>query len=232
MEKVLVLEDEPRVRDFIRKALEQAGMSVHTAANLGQLETYLAQDSFDVFVLDRLIHTTDIIHAIPELKRSSPQSRIIVLSALHSLGQKVEGFELGADDYLGKPFHVDELVARVRSLARRNSMIESGSTKLIQVKDLTIDLQSHRVIRDGKVLELTFKEFRMLVALASEPTKLFSRMELLQMVWGLNFDPESNVVDVLIGRLRRKLNTPGLEPLIQPKRGIGYCLIEEHESTQ
>lgn len=230
--KVLLVEDEPRVQRFIKMGLEQAGMSVDCVAEVDEIEVALKCHRFDVLVLDRLIKSEDTLNLLPRLRRLYPDQKIMILSALSEVEQRVAGLNYGADDYLGKPFHVEELVARLRNLARQ-SQHESvkGSSHILEFRDLKVDLNSQRVIRAGQTIELSAKEFRLLATLMGHPSRVFSRAELLQKVWSMSFDPESNLIDVAVGRLKRKLNMEGLEPLVYSKRGVGYSLIVDEVTS-
>ncbi len=229
--KVCVAEDEQRVRVFIKKGLEQQGMSVDAFESLDEVQAALATQAYDVLVLDRLLKTEDSVFTIPMLRKKFPRQRILVLSALSDVAQRIQGLEFGADDYLGKPFHMEELITRVKTLARRHDE-QSKAGNLIEILDIQIDLTTQKVNRAGKSVDLTPKELKLLIVLASAPHKLFTRPELLSRAWDMNFDPESNVVDVSIGRLRRKINLEGLKPVIHSRRGLGYSFLEsENEES-
>ncbi|MFH1262724.1 MAG: response regulator transcription factor [Pseudomonadota bacterium] len=225
---VFVVEDEPKVQKFVRKALEAAGMQVESTDNLDELEPFLIRVPFDVIVLDRLLGRRDSLPMVPEIKRICPEAKVLFLSALGDLDQRVSGLEIGADDYLAKPFHVTELVARVRALARRPSA-EEGGENLLRFGDLEIRMDTQEVRRGGRAVPLTAKEFKLLTLLARKPRKVFSREELLDRVWGVNADPGSNVVEVTVTRLRSKLDEGGSKPLIHTKRGSGYWFGERND---
>jgi DNA-binding response OmpR family regulator len=223
--KVCVAEDEQRVRLFIKKGLEQHGMSVDAFESLDEVQMALATQKYDVLILDRLLKTEDSVFSIPMLRKKFPHQRILVLSALSDVVQRVQGLEYGADDYLGKPFHMEELISRIKSLSRRNEGAPKSSNT-IEVLDIQIDLTTQKVNRAGQAIDLTPKELKLLIVLASAPHKLFTRPDLLSRAWDMNFDPESNVVDVSVGRLRRKINLEGLKPVIHSRRGLGYSFLE------
>lgn len=226
MSRVLVVEDEPKVREFISQALTQAGMTVDALPDLADLKTALSTRSYDLLVLDRLLQGRDSLHSVLELRQHAPSLKVLVLSALSEVDEKVRGLSEGADDYLGKPFHVNELIARVRALLRRSEGAESNrkATEL-QFEGLRIDLEKQKVFREGKAVELTGKEFRLLCLLAKSPGQVFSKAMLLDQVWDMNHFPESNVVEVTIANLRAKLDRGG-KALIQSRRGVGYWLGE------
>lgn len=222
--KVIVVEDESKVRKFIKEALVGSGMVVDGLSSFEDLMAAIQVSSYDVVILDRLLMGHDCVDSISAIRRHSPDMKILVLSALSEVDDKVKGFAEGADDYLGKPFHISELIARVRSLMRR-SEIGRGKNRdaVIEYKDLKVDLDSQRVYRGGKRLDLTGKEFRTLCLLARKPGQVFSKFKILDEVWDMNHFPESNVVEVTIANLRNKIDKD-LKPLIHSRRGVGYWL--------
>lgn len=217
MPQILLVEDEPKVQKFICQNLERLEMKVVALDRLDALEDHLRKSSFDLVILDRLLGDKDSLSYIPIVKRSKPGIKILVLSALGDVEDRVTGLELGADDYLPKPFHVSELLARVNTLLRRDAQ-----PQVLRYKDLEIRLEAMEVIRGSTVISLTAKEFRLLSLLTKNPGKVFSRSELLSQVWGMNFDPGTNVVEVTMNRLRSKVDNGFDSPLIHSKRGSGY----------
>lgn len=224
--KILLAEDQPKVQSFIKQALEEAGMVVDAVSTLTDLLTSLKTSSYEAIVLDRMLRGSDSLEVIAEIKRSHPQLKILVLSAISEVEEKVRGLTEGADDYLGKPFHVSELIARLRSLTRRGKSQNHAKATHLTYEDLHINLESQRVTRAGKRIDLTGKEFRMLCLFTKYPGKIFSRMDLLDQVWDMNHFPESNVVEVTIATLRSKIDKE-FKPLIHSRRGVGYWLGEE-----
>src|SRR3989338_1893528 len=190
--KILVVEDEKKVRDFIRQALEQAGMVVDTAGHRADLLSLLCTSSYNVIVLDRLLEGWDSLEILDEIRTRQPQSKTLLLSALSDVEEKVKGLSLGADDYLGKPFHVSELIARIHVLNRRGTekRCTSKATQLIY-QDLKIDLEKQKIFRGERKISLTKKEFQILVLLARNPVMVFSKSKILDQVWDLNHFPES-----------------------------------------
>jgi two-component system copper resistance phosphate regulon response regulator CusR len=224
--KILIAEDEPKVRDFVRRAAEEAGLVADDVATVDDLLAAVSTNSYQVLILDRLLKGRDSLDALPELRRIAPQTKILVLSALSEVEDKVKGLTEGADDYLGKPFHVAELIARLRSLARRTDTdVRAGKDTILAFDDVKIDLETQRVLRSGRRIDLSAKEFRLLCTLARHPGKVFSKMDLLDQVWDMNHFPESNVVEVTIAGLRAKIDK-GFKPLIHNRRGVGYWLGE------
>ncbi|MDO8462175.1 MAG: response regulator transcription factor [Deltaproteobacteria bacterium] len=224
--RILVVEDETKVRNFIHKALSAEGMVVDAVVNrtelIGSLKTY----SYEAIVLDRMVSGRDLLDSLSEIRHAAPKSKILVLSALSEVEDKVKGLTEGADDYLGKPFHIAELVARVRTLTRRGGERQNGAKDTLLIyEDLKIDLETQRVIRQDKKIDLTAKEYRLLCLMVRHPGKIFSRMELLDQAWDMNHSPESNVVEVTIASLRSKVDK-AFKPLIQNRRGAGYWIGE------
>ncbi|MDB5039039.1 MAG: response regulator [Bacteriovoracaceae bacterium] len=226
---ILVVEDEPKVQRFIRQALEQSGMTVETLESLDDLDSHLERTKFDVLILDRLVGKRDSLSLLSRIKKIHLSLKVLVLSALGEVEDRVSGLELGADDYLPKPFHVSELIARVRNISRRNTESEKSDT-LLQYLDLEIRFDTQEVKRSGKVLSLTAKEFKLLTLMARWPKKIFSRSDLLDRVWGLNLDPGTNVVEVTLNRLRTKVDEGNAISLIHTRRGSGYWFGENKEN--
>ncbi len=218
---VLVVDDERRVLKFVSTALSRAAMQVECASSIDEMQRFLERMSFDVLILDRMLGRDDSLRAVSSIKKSYPKMKILFLSALREVEQKALGLERGADDYLDKPFHVPELVARVRSLTRRDNASQ-GPDQRLHLHDLEIDLGTQAVSRTGKPISLTAKEFKLLLLFVRHPHKIFSREDLLDRVWGLNADPGSNVVEVAMNRLRVKIDGDAPTPLIHTKRGSGY----------
>jgi DNA-binding response OmpR family regulator len=224
--KILVVEDEQKVRDFATEALNQAGMVVDSVGSEEEMLSALQTFQYDAIVLDRLLGNIDSITSIPHIRRLAPRTRILVLSALAEVDERVRGLLEGADDYLGKPFHVSEFVARIRSLCRRadGTSAKTRST-VIEYLDLHIDLETQRVMRGDRRIDLTAKEFKTLCALARSPGRILSKTMILDEVWDMNHIPESNVVEVTIASLRAKVDR-NANPLIKSRRGVGYWLGE------
>ncbi len=224
--RILVVEDEKKVQRFIKQALEQAGMVVDTVGTVTDMLAALQSVAYDAIVLDRLLGSADSLDSLDEIRKSSPHSKVIVLSALAEVEDKVKGLSQGADDYMGKPFHVAELVARIRTLTRREAAVEHAvKDNLVAFEDLKIDLEKQRVFRGEKRIDLTGKEFRILCLLARHPGQIFSKAAILDQAWDLNHYPESNIVEVTIANLRAKIDK-GYKPLIKSRRGLGYWLGE------
>ncbi|MBI5298761.1 MAG: response regulator transcription factor [Deltaproteobacteria bacterium] len=221
--KILVAEDEKKVRKFIRQALEEAGMVVDSVTTHSELLAALKANTYDALILDRLLQGHDTINSIQSIRKESPTMKILFLSALSDVEEKVKGLTEGADDYLGKPFHVSELLARLRTITRRPT--SSIKDTMLVYEDLKIDLGTQKVFRKENRIDLTSKEFRILCLFARHPGQIFSKTSILDQAWDLNHFPESNIVEVTIANLRAKIDK-GFKPLIQSRRGVGYWLGE------
>ncbi len=223
--QVFVVEDEPKVERFVRAALEREGMHVESSSDIHDILELLGKLSYDVLVMDRILGHDDSIQILPKVRKQFPKLKILILSALGDSSQKANAINHGADDYLSKPFHVPELVARVRALARREEN-SSQETNPLNIEGLEIILDRQEVRCNDKLIDLTSKEFKLLVYLLKNPNRVHSRDELLEKIWGVN-DPGSNIVEVTVRRLRDKLGEAG-RTMIQTKRGSGYWIGTKH----
>ncbi len=221
--RILVVEDEKKVANFIKHALEEERFIVETANDGITALNVVLNNHFDAIVLDVMLPGKDGLTLLREIRDSGNSTPIILLTARASVEDKVAGLDLGADDYLPKPFSYDELAARIRSILRRSS--PEKSTKL-RAGDLVLDTVSHLAIRQGREIELTTKEYALLEYMMRNKNRILSRSTITQHVWKHNFDPESNIIDVYIKRLRSKIEKDGEKPLVQSIRGVGYRLRE------
>jgi two-component system, OmpR family, response regulator len=215
--RILVIEDEPRILGFLQVGLEAEGFTVDGAADGVEGYALARGESYELVILDLRLPRLDGLRVLEELRRCRPDLPVLVLSARNDLPTKLQSFRLGANDYLSKPFSFDELVARVRVHLRRNE--EDAST--IRCAGIELDLARRRVAVDGVTTDLSDREFRLLYHLVSHAGEIVSRERLLSEVWGYSFDPGSNVVDVCVRRLRKKLG-PGSP--IETVRHAGYRL--------
>lgn len=219
--KVLIVDDDPGIVDFISLGLRYEGCEVLCAYTGQQALDIFQRNQLDLVILDWMlpdIEGTDICRKL----RSHSDVFIIMLTAKDEVANRVEGLRLGADDYLIKPFHFDELLARMEALFRRRG--EDSGTALLTYSSLSINQNNHEVHRLGKQIILTPKEFNLLLLLAKNPRKVFSKDTILDKVWGYDYAGDANIVEVYIGYLRKKLGDP---PLIRTLRGIGYVLEKE-----
>ena len=222
MMNVLVVEDDTEVGDYLHTELSRIGYTVTVGTTLAQAKDLLVAGAFDVVVLDRMLPDGDGLSFIEEIRSDGIPIPVLVLSALGEVNHRVEGLQAGGDDYLVKPFDITELTARVEVLIRR-SQTQIATTE-VHLGDLTIDLLSHRVTREGREIRLQPREFKLLEFLARHPGQVVTRRMLLEAVWGLKFDPQTNVVDVHVSRLRNKLDADFSRPLLHTVRGEGYRL--------
>lgn len=224
--KVLLIDDEVSINGFINKGLEENGFTV-TQAFDGEMGLRLARGGdFDVIVLDLIMPGMNGLEVCRQLRETHQiQTPILMLTALNTTDDVVEGLNVGADDYLGKPFKFQELLARVRALGRRRSAL-AAPANLLQVADLIMDLDQKTVTRAGQELQLTLKEFLLLECLLRNKNRVLSRLDLLEKVWGIQFDTGTNVVDVYTNYLRNKVDKPFEHKLIQTVVGMGYVIRE------
>jgi two-component system copper resistance phosphate regulon response regulator CusR len=219
--KVLLVEDERKTVAYLRKGLVEAGFAVDVAYR-GDDGLHLARTvDYDLIVLDVMLPGGDGWSVIAELRESGRQTPLLFLTAMDSVCDRVRGLELGADDYLVKPFAFSEFLARVRSVLRRGS---ARQKEILRVADLEIDTHRFTASRTGRKLDLTPKEFCLLALLARRVGDVLSRTLIAEQVWDINFDSDSNVVDVHIRRLRAKIDDPFPVKLVHTVRGVGYVL--------
>ncbi|ABI78694.1 DNA-binding heavy metal response regulator [Hyphomonas neptunium ATCC 15444] len=218
--KILIVEDEPKTIAYLQRGLTEQGYAVDTAAN-GEDGLHLAlTGEYDAIVMDVMMPGLDGVLVLQSL-RISKDTPVIFLTARDKVDDRLRGLGAGADDYLVKPFSFLELVARIQAITRRGRTRE---TTLIQVADLHIDLVSRRAIRGARRLNLTAREFSLLAALARRRSQIVSKTAIAELVWDINFDTNTNVVEVAIKRLRSKLEEPGEIRLLHTVRGMGYVL--------
>lgn len=229
MTLLLLIEDDTRVSDFLARGLKAEGYGVTVARTGPEGLEHGRTGAFEVIVLDLMLPRMHGHEVCRELRLAGLTTPVLMLTALGSVEDKVDGLRLGADDYMTKPFAFDELLARIEALARRNRGFAGRPTRL-QAGGLTFDRDSLEVHRDGRRIELTAKELAILELLMSAPGKVFSRARILANVWGSDADPLTNVVDVYIARLRRKIDRDGAPALIATVRGYGYKLAAGQET--
>jgi two-component system, OmpR family, response regulator len=220
--RILIVEDDQKITSFLIRGLRQAGFAVDHASNgVDGLELAL-EEPYDVAVVDIMLPKLDGLALIDRLRHDKVMTPVIILSAKRSVDDRVKGLHSGSDDYLTKPFALSELVARIHALLRRASGA-ADSTRLT-VGDLVVDLLTRDVTRSGKRLELQSREFSLLEYLMRNAGRPVSKTMILQHVWNFDFDPQTNVVEVLVSRLRSKVDTEFSEKMVHTVRGVGYVL--------
>ena len=222
--RLLLVEDHDDAREMYCEMLGRAGYAVVSAVDGEEALAHATKERFDLIILDVALPKRDGWSLISELRNANIHTPVLFLTARDSVPDRVKGFDLGADDYLIKPFHFSELLARVRSLLRRSP---ERREEIITVGDLEIDPRRHKVTRAGTVLSLTPKEFSLLLYLASSAGDIVSRTEIVEQVWDINFDTGTNVVDVMMRRLRAKVDDPFGTKMLHTIRGVGYVLRVE-----
>jgi DNA-binding response OmpR family regulator len=216
--RILIAEDEPRLASFLEKGLRSNGFVTSVAEDGMKASTMARDDEFDLLVLDLGLPGKDGTEVLRELRASGQRMPVIILTARDDVSDKVGGLEGGADDYVTKPFRFEELLARVRARLRDERTVERT---VLRAGSVVLDLRTRRAATDGRTVDLTAREFTMLEVLIRHAGQVLSREQLLSHVWGYDYDPGSNVVDVYIGYLRRKLGSNSIETV----RGMGYRLI-------
>lgn len=221
--RVLVVEDEPKTAAFIRKALQAEGHAVDVLHDGAEALVAVANTPFDVVVLDIMLPGRDGLSVVRQMRERHIALPVLLLSARGEVSERVEGLNAGADDYLPKPFALEELAARVRALGRRNA---ETKTLVLRVADLTLDSATRKVTRGGVPIDLAPREYLLLEFLMRRSGQICSRMAVVEKVWDYDFDPGSNLVDVYIMRLREKLDAGFERKLLHTVRGVGYVLKE------
>ena len=221
--KVLIVEDEPKTAAFLKKGFAEEGYVTDTAENGVDGIQLATTGNYDLVVLDVMMPKCDGWTVLEEIRKRNQNQSVIMLTALDSVAHRVRGLDLGADDYLIKPFSFSELNARVRTVMRRG---QSRVSEVLQHADLKLDLLRHKVSRSGQDLDLAPQEYRLLEFLLRHAGEVLTRTRIAEQVWDINFDGDSNVVDAAVRRLRRKVDDPYDLKLIHTIRGVGYVLEE------
>jgi len=221
--RVLLVEDEVEIQGFLQRSLTEAGYQVEAAADAKNAERMSLESVHDILIVDLGLPDEDGFSLILRLRELGLRAPVLILSARRSVDDRVRGLEQGGDDYLTKPFALAELLARVRNLVKRNAPSATEATRL-RVLDLELDLLRREASRNGEILSLTPQEFVLLEYLCRNAGRVVTRSMILDAVWGMRIQPDTNVVDVHIYRLRGKVDTNGHQPLIRTLRGVGYVL--------
>ena len=218
--RILIVEDDKKIASFIVRGLRQAGFTVDHACNGEDGLHSLMAGSYDSAVIDIMLPLLDGLSLIEELRRRKINTPVIILSAKHSVDDRVRGLRAGGDDYLTKPFSFSELLARLQALIRRAT--GTSETTRLSVGDISVNLLTREVVRDGRTIDLQYREFALLEYLLRNAGRVVSKTMILEHIWGYTFDPQTNVVDVLVCRLRNKIERDFEQKLIHTMRGIGY----------
>lgn len=222
--ELLLVEDNRRISDFMLKGLEESGFSVVLAENGLDARELISQRKWDLIILDIMLPEIDGIELLQYARYKKINTPILVVSALGEPDDKVKALDYGADDYLVKPFYFKELVARINALTRRYKFNNEVQTNVLVCDDLTLDIDSHIVMRGLAEVKLTLQEFKLLQLLMENKNKVLSRSQILDTVWGINYDSSTNVVDVYISYLRNKVDAEFDNKLIQTVKGRGYLI--------
>lgn len=224
--KILLVEDEPKVASFVKVGLEENGISCDIAADGLMGKRMFDASAYDLLILDINLPYKNGIELCREIRSYNQKIPVIMLTALGTTEDKLQGFDSGSDDYLVKPFEFRELLARIRSLLKRISIAETGGN-LLSFSDLRVNLNTYEVTRCGREIDLTQKEFALLVYLLKNKEKVVSRREIAENVWDINFDTGTNIIDVYVNFLRKKIDRDFPRKLIHTQTGVGYILKED-----
>jgi DNA-binding response OmpR family regulator len=222
--RVLLVEDDTRIAHFVAKGLREQSYAVDVAVTGEEALYQVAINTYDLVILDVMIPAPDGFAVCKELRRTGHRMPVLMLTARDAVEDRIEGLDRGADDYLTKPFEFRELLARLRALLRRPSALQPAS---LSVADLVVDTAGQAVSRDGKFISLTAKEYALVEFLARNAGRVVGRAEIAEHVWDEEFDPFSNLIEVYVNRVRRKIDTKGAKPLLHTRRGAGYVLSSE-----
>ena len=217
--RVLLIEDDKKIANALSKGLKEESYAVDIAADGITGEEFAKTNEYDIIILDIMLPNQDGWVTCANLRKAKVLTPILMLTALNDVSDKIKGLDQGADDYLAKPFHFGELLARLRALIRRQSQSRTASIELFDVK---LDLNTHTASRNGKVIQLSTKEFALLELFVMNPNKILSRDFISEHLWDMNFDPRSNVIESFIKFLRQKIDKEFDKPLIHTVRGAGY----------
>ena len=222
--RILVVEDEKDLNNIITKHLKKNNFSVDSVFNGEEALEYLDYGTYDLIILDIMLPKVNGYEVIKKLRENKNETAVLMLTARDSIEDKIKGLDLGADDYLIKPFDFGELLARIRALVRRKY---GNTSNTMEIDDLCIDIAKKTVVRDGKNIELTGKEYEVLEYLIQNKGHVLSRDKIRDSVWDYGYEGESNIIDVLIKNIRKKIDIGNSKPLIHTKRGLGYVLKED-----
>ncbi len=220
--KIFVLEDDPQISQHLSTVLKSQGWSVQNFSKIADLDLSLdTQKDIDLIILDRLLPDGDSVHSLKQIKTKTPHSKIIILSSLDFPKEKAKWLSEGADEYMGKPFFSDELIARINLIrSRMNTAVQTRT----QLNDLIIDRLDHQIFCQSRKIDLTAKEYGVFVLLADKPGRIYNKFQILEHVWGYDSNLETNVVESTVNHLRRKIESSGSKVSINNKRNLGYWI--------
>jgi two-component system OmpR family response regulator len=226
--RILLIEDDAKIGKFITQGLAQAGYATDLAADGETAQAFMLGANYDLIISDLMLPVIDGLTLVERFRKRDRFTPILILSAKREVDDRVKGLQMGADDYLTKPFSLQELIARVQALLRRNLLVAGDASPVTQLKvaDVTLDLLSREVFRGSAKIELQQKEFALLELFLRSAGQVLSKNQILEKIWNYQFDPQTNVVDVLVFRLRSKLDTDPDRKLIHNIRGVGYVFKE------
>ena len=216
---ILLVEDEAKIASFIQAGLKEQGFTIDYCNNGDEAYHHAIENTYDAIVLDIMVPGKDGLFILKHLRQAGRDTPVILVTARNELDDRLEGLNLGADDYISKPFFVEELVARIHAVVRRSG---GDRQNRVIVGDLTLDRLTREVISGAHTVELTTREFNLLEYLMRSPGRVFTRTQILEHVWGYDFNPTTNVVDVCVQRLRRKIDPGQASSWIENVRGVGY----------
>lgn len=220
--RVLLIEDDKQIADYLAQGLKESSFNVDQAFDGEEGFAFIATYPYDLVILDLMLPKLDGLSLISKLRSAGHKMPVIILSAKRSVEDRIKGLELGGDDYLTKPFSFSELLARMQALLRRSAAVPHEQSNILQRGELTLDLILRKAKRDGKLIELQGKEFSLLEYFMRNHDMVLTKTQILEGVWNSQFDPQTNVVDVLVFRLRNKIDRDFEKKTIQTVRGVGY----------
>lgn len=223
---ILIIEDEQRVATLLKRGLEEQQFSVELAYDGAMGKRLVLQNDYDVVIMDIILPQINGLDLCKQIREARPHLPIIMLTALGTTDDKVEGLDAGADDYLVKPFDFRELLARIRTVTKRHSAISFGNGSILKMANLELNLQTMTAVRDGREINLTPKEFKLLEYMMRNSGRVLTRAEIAEKVWDTTFDTGTNFIDVYINYLRKKIDKDYTVKLIHTKPGIGFILKE------
>jgi len=224
--KILVVEDDLRISNFLQKGLREAGFYIGLASSGFETRNLMRAESWDLFIVDVMLPDMDGRHLVQNIRHKKIDKPVLILSALGEAEDKVKALDIGADDYLTKPFHFPELISRIKALKRRFDL-QYERDQILECGDLKVNVDANTVERAGQEIILSAKEFRFLVFLIENKGRIVTRTEILKIVWGTNMDPFTNVVDVYVSYLRNKIDKNASVKLIKTIKNRGYILMAD-----